>query len=291
VSTVRDAATVVVVRDAPDLEVFMLRRSLEMVFSPGAFVFPGGAVDPADRSAEARARVRGLDERAASARLGRGEGGLAWWIAAVREAFEEGDLLLARDAVTGAPARPAAHAALRRALNDGTADACDLLVGADLEIDAEALPVFAHWLTPVGAPRRYDTWFFVAAAPPGQPGRHDDDEAVHSEWVRPRDVLRRHRDGEVDLIQPTRRTLEAIGRFSTAAELLAVLRDAHERSGARGPEVVPDHSGERLRLPGDPRPGSGRRTWTIPLPERRLVSTPQPGVGTTAAVDRDQGVA
>jgi len=94
---VRDAATVMLVRDGSDgLEVFMVRRSLRLVFAGGAHVFPGGAVDDADRGMEAWSVGR-TDEQA-SAALGLGRGGLAFWVAAIRECFEEAGYLLALDA-------------------------------------------------------------------------------------------------------------------------------------------------------------------------------------------------
>ena len=97
---VRDAATVMVVRDgAEGLEVFMLRRTLAAVFAGGMFVFPGGAVDDADRSPDVESWCDGLDDRQASRLLAVGEGGLGFWIAAIRECFEEAGVLLARGAM------------------------------------------------------------------------------------------------------------------------------------------------------------------------------------------------
>src|SRR5215210_737399 len=101
--TAREAATVMLVRDDPELEVFMLRRNLEAAFMGGAYVFPGGAVDPDDRAPELFARCDGRDDAGASAALGLPAGGLGFWVAAVREAFEEAGVLLARSAATRLP--------------------------------------------------------------------------------------------------------------------------------------------------------------------------------------------
>jgi 8-oxo-dGTP pyrophosphatase MutT (NUDIX family) len=87
--TVREAATVMLVRDDPDLQVFMLRRNLESTWVAGAYVFPGGAVDPEDRDPALAARCPGLDDPRASALLGLPAGGLGYWVAAVRETLEE----------------------------------------------------------------------------------------------------------------------------------------------------------------------------------------------------------
>ena len=94
--TPREAATVMLVRDAPQLEVFMLRRNLAVEFMGGAYVFPGGAVDADDRAPELLDRCHGRDDSSASTQLGLHAGGMAFWVAAIREAFEEAGVLLAR---------------------------------------------------------------------------------------------------------------------------------------------------------------------------------------------------
>jgi len=164
---VRDAATVILVRDRPDLHVFVLRRNSALEFVPGATVFPGGAVDPGDAAVAAEL---GVDEFRA---------------AAARECLEE----------SGIP------------------------------IDARDLIEFARWITPEGAPRRYDTRFFVVRSPDGYEGQHDGSELVASGWVRPMDALRAFADGEIDLILPTEHSLEILARFDCVDALLAELRE------------------------------------------------------------------
>ena len=165
---VRDAATVMLVRDRPDLQVFVLRRNAALDFVPGATVFPGGAVDPGDARVAA---ALGVDEFRA---------------AAARECLEE----------------------------------------AGIPIDARDLIEFARWITPEGAPRRYDTRFFVVRAPDGYEGVHDGSELVASAWVRPLDALRAFKEGEIDLILPTERSLEVLARFDRVDALLDDLREA-----------------------------------------------------------------
>jgi len=246
VVTPREAATVMLVRDDPDLQVFMLRRNLESTWVAGAYVFPGGAVDPEDRSPTLLARCPDRDDAGASELLGLGSGGLGYWVAAVRETFEEAGVLLARTAATGAPVDPAAPhwAELRDALNAGTTSFETLVEGEDLLLDVGALHAFSHWITPDGAPRRYDTRFFVAAAPDGHAYRHDATETVASRWVRPAEALVAADEGEIELIFPTRKSLESLSRFERAADLL----DAVE--GTSG--FVRDSGGTRVSLPGDP---------------------------------------
>ena len=112
---------------------------------------------------------------------------------------------------------------------------------------------FAHWITPRGAPRRYDTRFFVAAAPPGQIAAHDAGETIAEVWISPQDALARHRAGEIEIIFPTIRNLQVIGRFDTSAALLAAAEEASSAVPAIEPRVVPDGNGMRIVLPGRPR--------------------------------------
>jgi len=261
---IRDAATVILVSDRPDLHVLMLERTSRAVFGPGATVFPGGAVDAADRGARANARVVDLDDAAASREHGLDAGGLGFRVAAVRECFEEAGILLAR----AADGRPVAHdpdlAAARDRLNAGTASFVDLLEARSLVIAGAELRLFSHWLTPMGAPRRYNTWFFVAPAPEGEEGAHDDRELVASSWVRPRDALAHHAESRIDLIFPTEMSLRALVRYERAGDFLADL-DAMPRDDNGAPLVVAEGNGERVVLPSDAERPTGR--WTIPLPD------------------------
>jgi 8-oxo-dGTP pyrophosphatase MutT (NUDIX family) len=243
----------------------MMERTRRAVFGPGATVFPGGAVDPGDGAVGMSERVVGIADPAASADQGVSRGGLAFRIAALRECFEEAGLLLARHAPTGLPVEhDAALAAARHELNAGGLTFGELLVRRDLVCDARELRVFSHWLTPLGAPRRYNTWFFVAAAPEGEEGTHDDNELVASDWVRPADALAQHADGRIDLIFPTEMSLRALSHYDNSRDLLQDL-DAVARDASGQPVVVSDGTGERVALPQDAaRP---KMSWTIPLPD------------------------
>ncbi len=223
--TPREAATVMLVRDAPELEVFMLRRSTALEFVGGASVFPGGAVDPGDRDPALAARCTGWSDEEASAALGVTAGGLRFWVAAVRETFEEAGVLLARRAGSDDPVDAAAAEMVeaRAALNAGTRSFRDVVVDADLVLDTAGLRPCSRWITPRGAPRRYDTRFFLVAAPRGHTYEHDDREAVASSWVRPVDALQAHHRGEIDLILPTVRCLEALAGHPDAGAAVAGL--------------------------------------------------------------------
>lgn len=250
--SVRDAATVILVRDAPRLEVLMLRRNDASVFVAGAHVFPGGALDTRDRIVVEHPAIGGRDDAGASERLGIERGGLAFWIAAARECFEEAGIVLGRPPGGGAipPGVLAAITADRDATERGDRDFLDVLAAAGLVLDLAAIHVFAHWITPEGAPRRYDTRFFVAAAPEGQEPSPDGDETVEATWTTPADALASFEEGSIDLIFPTLRSLEALTRFGTSDELLDAVRAYDVDPGDHA--VVGDHGGSRIRLPGDP---------------------------------------
>ena len=188
----------------------MLQRTSKAAFLPGAFVFPGGALDPDDSGERATLRVRGLDDARASARLGLPSGGLAYWVAAARECFEESGILLAFDEHDRPvdPRRAAALEPFREHLNAGALLFSEFLEKENLYIHAQDIAYYSHWITAPGRARRFSTRFFVACAPAGQHGAHDQSETVHSFWVSPRDALERGRRGEIELIFPTRSTLE-----------------------------------------------------------------------------------
>ncbi len=216
--TPRPAATILLLREsAAGPEVFMLQRTNKAAFLPGAFVFPGGALDPDDSSARAAQRVRGLDGAQASARMGLASGGLAYWVAAARECFEEAGILLAFDE-RNAPINPQRAATLehfREPLSKGTLAFSAFLEKEDLYIHAQDIAYYSHWITAPGRPRRFSTRFFVACAPAGQHGAHDRSETVHSAWISPRDALERGKRGEIELIFPTRSTLSDLAAMPT----------------------------------------------------------------------------
>ena len=253
----RDAATVLLLRDGPaGLEVFMLKRNLNSDFVGGAYVFPGGAVDPEDREADLEARCEGRTDVEASARLGIERGGLAYWVAAIRESFEEAGVLLAYDrdgrvvdldAAAGLE-RWAAH---RTAVDSGARRLVEVAEAEDLRLAVDAMHYFAHWITPEGAPRRYDTRFFLAAAPADQTPLHDDHEVIANEWLRPADGLARVDAGELTMMPPTVASLRAMEQFATVADALAAA-DAITEVPAILPRVVAIDGAIRIVLPGEP---------------------------------------
>lgn len=201
----KPAATVMLVRDGQSdegIEVFMLRRTTAAAFAGGMYVFPGGKVDPAD-----------------------GEGDVAYVVAAIRECYEEAGVLLATDksGVMIADGHPAlAH---RQAVYDGAIDLRELCTQHQLRPALDDLVWISHWITPAGeSPRRFDTRFFIAVAPPEQASRHDDNETIASEWVGPRDALERCQRGELTMMPPTTKNLEFVAAHSNAASAMRAAR-------------------------------------------------------------------
>jgi 8-oxo-dGTP pyrophosphatase MutT (NUDIX family) len=218
----RLASTILPVRDgANGIEVVMLRRNLRSDFVGGFYVFPGGSLDESDTEASWERFVVGVDEAKASSRLGVPRGGLAHYVAALRETFEESGLLVAVTASGHALSPQAPLAAWRDDVLRGAISFSDLLERESLVLDCRHVGYFAHWVTPEGSPRRFDTRFFVVPAPTGQEPSHDESETVASRWATAHGALEAHRRGEFEMILPTVTTLEMVGRFDRVDDLLA----------------------------------------------------------------------
>jgi 8-oxo-dGTP pyrophosphatase MutT (NUDIX family) len=223
---VRHAATVIVLRDgAAGPEVLMLRRSATASFLPGAYVFPGGVVDEIDREPEVLARLTGLSDESASALLGVPRHGLAFWVAAVRECFEESGLFLASTATQSAHlARHDAHAALmqsRTALLDGHHTFRDVMARHDAQVLADSIVPWSRWVTPIGGPRRFDTRFFVTAAHEASGLSADDREMSDLRWFGPEEALN---DPDVMLITPTLSALRMLQRSRSVADAISAAK-------------------------------------------------------------------
>ena len=228
----------------------MLRRNLGASFAAGAHVFPGGSVDDGRQRPGVRGAVPRSDRRRGQRHpRPAADGGLSFWVAAVRECFEEAGVVLAypggdgvravRRARAVGPARhvgpgdAARFAAYRDELNAGTARFLEVCRAEGLELATDALHYVGRWITPGFMPKRFDTRFFVCAAPPGQVAVHDDGETIATVWMRPADALDRSRRGELDLLPPTIANLGTVGRFATTAELLDC-GGHHDRDAGHG---------------------------------------------------------
>ena len=252
----RPAATLALLRDGErGPEVLMMRRTHLAEFASGAYVFPGGAVDDADRDPALAVLVRGTDDAQASRALGMHEGGLAYWIAAIRECCEEAGLLLAYDrngdlvAIEG-DSRRAEFARRRRALAQGHFALVDLLREGKLTLATDQLVYLSRWITQPGRPRRFDTRFFVARAPLRQQSEHDGTELLHHVWLIPEEALARNARGELNLLYPTIKTLQTLARFKTVDEALAYAR-VDRAMPAMTPRAATSRSGPATLFWGD----------------------------------------
>ena len=252
----RAAATLVVVREAVHaapggIEVLLSRRAERGDHNSGAWVFPGGIVDPGDR--QSHACCAGLDDAAASARLGLAEGGLDYYVAAVRECFEESGLLYAtgrnRAMVRLDDEAGAQLGAWRGPLHRGERSLGDLCREFGLQLALDRLAYLSHWLTPVARAKRFDTRFFIAAVPPAQTAAFDGTEMVEQLWLRPDEALARA--SELKLMTPTQKTLETIARFADVAALLEWASGPRE-VGLIMPRVGAGSRGMRPVIPDEP---------------------------------------
>src|SRR6201996_3583102 len=243
----RDASTILLLRDskvAKEIEVFMMVRHYEIDFNSGALVFPGGSVDKNDKEIIARPELysggEGLDET-----------GLSFRIAAIRETFEESGILLARPkgskALVDAKRASEIEAAHRADLNERKITFLKVLTDNGMLLALDELVPYAHWITPEGMPKRFDTWFFLAAAPPDQLGAHDGRESTDSIWVSPREALSGGETGRFKLPFPTTRNLIKLCKQSNVK---AALDDSRGRNIVTVmPVMTRLNGGRQLRIP------------------------------------------
>jgi 8-oxo-dGTP pyrophosphatase MutT (NUDIX family) len=210
------AATVLLVRDEPAFEVLMVKRHHKIDFASGALVFPGGKAETGDGDRAWAALSSGWTA----------EGGVEQTlkISAIREAFEESGVLLAQTP-NGAPwcAEPRAAEA-REAVARNERSFIDLVRDLDLRLHLDALEVYARWITPANMPKRFDTWFYIAAAPKDQLATCDGWETVDAEWIAPAEALRLAEVGARKIIFPTRINLQMLAKSRSADEAIAAAR-------------------------------------------------------------------
>lgn len=251
----RGAASVILLRDgSAGPEVFMMRRHSRSDFIGGAYVFPGGRVDPED--SDGADLCFGLDDELASRRLQLPAGGLAYFVAAVRECFEEAGVLLAYDADGELldlhdPDLATIAEKGRDALNRGELDFLDFVRERGWRLATDHMHYWAHWITPEGQPKRFDTRFFLAVAPVRQTAVHDDRELTGSAWVTPQEALDKAEEKVWTIIFPTLRNLMTLLDFSSTTDA----EDAGRRRGeveVVQPRILRTEGGIQAVLPGDP---------------------------------------
>ena len=271
----RPASTLILLRDsASGPEVLMLQRTQSAVFLGGAYVFPGGSLDEADANPRILKRIRG-EAKVPPA---------PYWVAAMRECFEEAGILLGVDAKR---AESLMHYRKRPFV--------ELLENEDLQIPADAIAYYGHWITAPGRSRRFDTRFFLAVAPEGQAGSHDAEETIHDVWITPHEALERGARKEIELVPATQTTLQDLKSFKTAREAFDAVRARPEPEVNRACWAL-GKDGAKLFRRADPQyfeihwsdaEETGETTYdlTAGVPKRldryvRRIIAPNPGVMT-----------
>src|SRR6266571_5808503 len=252
----RDAATVILLRQAlpvdegGGVEAFLLRRTAELEFAPGAYVFPGGSVDARDADPGVGWAGPGPADFAALLDVPP-DRARALVCAAVRETFEESGVLLAGASHDDLVSDSAALAADRHALLAGTASLAEVLSRRGLVLRTDLLTPWARWITPEASPRRFDTWFFAAALPPGQKataapeGHADPGESESGAWLRPETALEGAQAGQLTLLPPTAVTLGELAGHHGVAGILARRMVITPRL----PRVIIEDGRPRLAMP------------------------------------------
>jgi 8-oxo-dGTP pyrophosphatase MutT (NUDIX family) len=267
----RPATTVLLLRPskpgdaASPIEVFMVVRHHQIDAFSGALVFPGGKLEEADGDPRLRARCGGADTISADE--------LKFRVAGVREAFEECGILLARKpaqrGVVGAADLKGIEARWRAKLTRDEASIRDLVEAEDLELATDLMTPFAHWITPTFAPKRFDTWFFLAEAPEDQIALHDGSESVDSVWIEPQQAIAEAAAGRRTLVHATTKNLELLTEAGTVAgalsqasqrKIVTVQPWVEQRDGKRFLHI-PEGAGYRnliREMPPQPVPQAGR---------------------------------
>jgi 8-oxo-dGTP pyrophosphatase MutT (NUDIX family) len=237
------AATILIVRDgATGLEVFMVKRHHQIDFVAGALVFPGGKVHAGDRDPALTQHLDGI------AVLSEEE--LALRAAAIREAFEESGILFAREEGKGefiGADRLALLDRYRAPLEKGETSLAEMLRTEKLRLACDCLVPFAHWITPANMPKRFDTHFFIAAAPHGHAGAHDGRESVDSVWINPDAAIADRK--KWNLVFPTKLNLMKLAPFKTVADAIEGARTSPPLTVTPWIEESPE--GQRLRIRED----------------------------------------
>lgn len=223
---VRDASTVVLLRDADALETYLMRRAATMAFAAGMYVFPGGRIDDTDGHIDVSWAGAPIEHRRMTASEQQARGLI---VGAVREVFEETGVLLAVDDFGRTPVEDAAWEDDRAAVAESSPVLAEVLARRGLRIDPGLLPLWTHWVTPEVESKRYDVRFFVAAVPPGQHARDVSGEADQVVWTPPSAALGDYARGLLPMLPPTVATLADLAALPDVATVIASAADREVR--------------------------------------------------------------
>ncbi len=224
---IKPAATIIVVREAAaSYEIFMLKRTSRASFAGGMYVFPGGRVDGDDHLHKYDTYRFGPTKAQDHQVSALGFEWRGYWVAAIRETFEEAGLLLAYkdDQIISFDSDQVRqrYSAYRDPLHAGELSLLDICQREGLKLAVDQVHFYNRFVTPLGRPRRFDTRFFIAAAPESQVGKHDAKETVESIWITPQQALQNNKDGEFELMNVTRVQLEWLAQHADKQAVLAM---------------------------------------------------------------------
>ncbi|MCU0596635.1 MAG: hypothetical protein MUC98_14400 [Desulfobacterota bacterium] len=274
----RAASTIVLVREkGTAFEVYLLKRSGQSRFFPGTYVFPGGTVASEDRDADLWLRHSDLDRSGIETRLGGSLPAaemLAYGIAAIRETFEEGGVLLAvREQDTDSGVRRICETRKVKKLSKGWFR--EWAVSGGWRLQLSRLFPWSHWITPEAFKPRFDTRFFLSFVPPNQECSPDKRETTHGTWVEPEQGLSANLAGEIPLSPPTLVTLHELLRHKTIKELQDSVR--HQGWGEpRLPRVIPVEKGAVILEPWDPMIHEKEVTFDLAALKKGVLSVGDP---------------
>ncbi|MCZ6749971.1 MAG: NUDIX hydrolase [SAR324 cluster bacterium] len=257
----REAATLVLMRDRGGVggtpEVLMAQRHPRDAFAAGAFVFPGGVLEETDHAPAAVAASPELSPRQAHESMESvksPERALGFYIAAIRETFEEVGVLLTKPNGEGPrqnePEEAGQSKAARDAMRRGELSFVEWLSGRGLRPATEDLVYFAHWITPEARPKRFDTRFFLADGSANHAIAPDQAEIVECRWITPREAIVAHRAEKMRMVGATVKNLELLTLFGSTQQALRELRNREVRPVM--PKLVPlDNGSFRAVMPWD----------------------------------------
>jgi len=259
----RLASAVMLLRDVPSgqgIEVFMVRRVIQSDFMPDVYVFPGGSVSEDDRAAEVAEAVCIPVAASGADPEGRTVLGSGVRAAAIRELFEEAGVLLAYKAgeiLAIQEADIGRFAVYRKAFHERKGSLVQIAHAENLMLATDRLGYFAHWITPEGMPKRFDTHFFLTTAPAEQEAAHDRLETSEGVWVGPTEALERSERGEFPLVFATIRQLRELAAFRSVKEALESTTTRHVETHV--PILIEEDGVKRVYLPED-----ADNTWDVP---------------------------